>query len=324
MKCKCKSFFTAFFICLSISVTAAAESVIPLGVAVGVAIKTDGLLVTGITEVTDENGHSVNAAYKAGIKKGDRIMAVDGNAVNSIEDLSEYVNDRPQEIIFSIIRKGEKIHKIITPVKTPAGYKIGVWVRDSTAGIGTLTYYNPESKTFAGLGHGISDIDTGDILTIKKGNILTCSLTEPIKGKKGIPGELCGTFTDKTLGEVSTNSENGIFGQITNAEITGTPLNIANPKEVTAGDAYIMSDVDGEGAKPYSVSIRKILSLSHETKNMIIEVTDQKLIDKTGGIVQGMSGSPIIKDGKLIGAVTHVFVNNPKQGYAVFAENMKG
>ena len=321
MKRTPKSFFTAFLVCILITAPAYAESVIPLGKAVGVCIRTDGLLITGTSEVTDENGHSVNAAKLADLRKGDRILAVDGNNINTNEKLGEYISNRSQKIVFSVVRDGKPLNKIASPVKTADGYKIGLWVRDSTAGIGTLTYYNPEDNSFGGLGHGISDIDTGDILTVKKGNILTCQISEPVKGKKGTPGELNGTFTAEKLGVITKNTASGIYGKITDGCFEGTAAETASADEVTTGDAYILSDTDGTGTKKYTVNIQKILG-KKGTKNMVISITDKTLVEKTGGIVQGMSGSPIIQNGKLVGAVTHVFVNDPTRGYGIFIENM--
>ncbi len=302
--------------------SASCRSVIPSGEAVGVCIQTDGLLVTGITEVTDENGHSVNAAYKAGLKTGDRIISADGNKIDSIESFSEYVSARPQEIVFSVMRKEKLLHTVIKPVKTPEGYKIGVWVRDSTAGIGTLTFYDSKNNTFAALGHGISDIDTGDILTIKKGNILSCTITQPTKSERNTPGELNGSFSSSALGKITDNLPSGIYGSVKALPQGRQALETARAGEITPGAATVLSDVDGGGVKEYSAEVVRVLNRSSGGKNMIIEITDKALLEKTGGIVQGMSGAPIIQGGKLIGAVTHVFVSNPKRGYAIFAENM--
>lgn len=323
-----KLFKTKSVICIILSfgllnVHASCQSVIPSGEAVGVCIQTDGLLVTGITEVIDEFGHSVNAAYKAGLKTGDRIISADGNKIDSIEQFAEYVNTRPQKIAFCIMRNNEPLNAVIKPVKTPSGYKIGVWVRDSTAGIGTMTFYSPKSKAFAALGHGISDIDTGDILTIKKGNILSCSLSNPTKSEKNTPGELNGSFSSNFLGNITSNSSCGIYGVLGKLP-SNMPeaMETADISQIKTGDAEILSDVDGSGVKRYSISIVRILNRASNGKNMIIEITDECLLNKTGGIVQGMSGAPIIQSGKLVGAVTHVFVSNPKRGYAIFAENM--
>ncbi len=321
MKTKFLSLFTLILISTTISTAQAVFTVIPSGEAVGIAVKTKGLLVTGITEITNADGNSVNAAYKAGVRKGDIITAVDGNVLKTNEELADYVVNRPNKIILTIERKSKIINLLIKPVKTNDGYKLGIWVRDSTAGIGTLTFINPHDKTFSGLGHSISDVDTNDILTIRDGNILKCDILEPTTGKKGVPGELNGAFSNESLGKITSNSESGIFGEYSK-EISGKPIEVAEPDEIQRSKALILSNVDGNGVKAYDIEIKKISKRDLQNRNLVIEVTDQQLLDKTGGIVQGMSGSPIIQNGKLIGAVTHVFVNAPTKGYGIFIENM--
>lgn len=321
MKLKVFSFFTAVVFSLSTASVVSAYSVIPSGEAVGVVIKTDGLIVTDITQITNEDGKTVNAAYKAGVKKGDVIKAVDGNIINTNEDLQNYVQNRPQEIVLTILRNENIIHLLISPVKTKFGYKLGLWVRDSTAGIGTVTYIDPNTKSFAALGHGISDIDTEKLMPMREGNILKCKINSPTKGQSGIPGELNGVFSGQVLGTLVQNSTNGIFGNVNNIWSMPT-VEIAKNDEITVGDAYILANVDGMGIKKYNIKIKKIYPKDKSCKNMVLQINDQNLISKTGGIIQGMSGAPIIQSGKLIGAVTHVFVNNPKEGYGIFISNM--
>ena len=298
-----------------------ALSLIPSGEAVGITVKTDGLLVTDITEVTSENGQSVNAAYNAGVKKGDRIMAVDGNIIKTNEELSDYIINRHQKIVLTILRKNKTLNLMIEPVKTDYGYKIGIWVRDSTAGIGTITCINKENGEFVGLGHGISDVDTNEIINIRDGNVLKCAITSPTKGEKGKPGELNGVFSNELIGKISENTNSGIKGKITNVS-NQIEYETADKNEISTGNATILSNVDGMGVKPYNVEIKKITLNNKNGRDMIIKVTDNALLQKTGGIVQGMSGSPIIQNGKIIGAVTHVFINDPTRGYGVFIENM--
>ena len=322
MKRKFISLFALILCTTSVNIYhASAYAVIPSGEAVGVIIKTEGVLVTGITELTDASGLTVNAAYKAGIRKGDRIIAVDGKSVNTIEELANHIVSGPEKIVLTITRDKKTIKISTTPVQTKNGYKLGVWVRDSTAGIGTVTYIDPNNNTFAALGHGICDVDTDDILTIREGNIQRCNISNPTKGKRGNPGELNGYFGEESIGSIHTNSYNGIFGQ---CSITSNSqqVEIALPEEIKRSKAYILANVDGQGVKSYEVEIKKISKHTSGDKNLVIEVVDPALIKKTGGIVQGMSGAPILQNGKLIGAVTHVFVNNPKQGYGIFATNM--
>ena len=204
-----------------------------------------------------------------------------------------------------------------------SGYKAGFWVRDSSAGIGTLTFYDPENLSFAGLGHAVCDVDTGTVLPFSSGEIVTAAITKVKKGTAGAPGELGGTFTGtERLGTVKINNETGLYGTL-EYEIGGISVPLAPKQEIYEGAAVILSTIDGTETAEYDIIIEKI-SLSDDslTKNMIIRVTDDDLIEITGGIVQGMSGSPIIQDGKLVGAVTHVFVNDPTKGYGIFIENM--
>ncbi len=313
--------FLMLTVVLCFNASVFAYTLIPSGEAVGVTVKTDGLLVTGITQVTSENGQSVNAAYKAGVKKGDRIMAVDGNILKTNEELASYVINRHQKIVLTILRKNKTLNLMIEPVKTDTGYKIGLWVRDSTAGIGTITCINKNTGEFVGLGHGISDIDTNEIINIRDGNILKCSITSPTKGEKGNPGELNGIFSSKLLGKITDNTRSGIKGKLNDIP-ENTEYTLADKSEITTGCAQILSNVDGMGVKAYNVEIKKIMLNNNDGKNMVIKVTDTSLIEITGGIVQGMSGSPIIQNGKIVGAVTHVFVNDPTRGYGIFIENM--
>ncbi|MCC8169748.1 MAG: SpoIVB peptidase [Oscillospiraceae bacterium] len=220
----------------------------------------------------------------------------------------------------TVERNGESQNISAIPSESEDGiYRLGLWVRDSTAGIGTLTYYNPENNTFAALGHGITDVDTGNILTVKSGNILPCRILSVQKSENGNPGELNGSFDGAPLGEISQNSDRGIFGTYT-SPVQSEAIPVASPSEIEKGAAYILANVDGGGVKQYSIEITKVSQKAN--KNMVIEITDETLLSLTGGIVQGMSGAPIIQNGKLAGAITHVFVNNSAKGYGVFAENM--
>lgn len=284
---------------------AAAEckSVIPLGEAVGVSIQTDGILVTD-TVASDSGG-----AYRAGIRKGDIIVSADGVKFSNSDELAEYIKNSDGVISFSVLRNGRAFQADVEPISTESGVKIGVWVRDSTAGIGTLTFYDCENNCFGGLGHGISDVDTGDILPIKKGNILSCTLSEPTKGERNSPGELNGVFSSEITGEVKKNNSSGIFGTAVQFPKNVQSVETASAEEVKQGDAVILSNVDGKGVKEYKVEIDRIINRQSNGKNMIIRVTDEELLRKTGGIVQGMSGSPILQNGRMVGAVTHVCVN---------------
>ena len=290
--------------------------VVPLGKAVGIQVYTDGLLVVGSSEVNGEN-----IAKKYGIKINDRIMSINGEDAKSCEQLSEAINLSPKNVELSVRRDNQDILINAVPAMTGDNiYRLGLWVRDSTAGIGTLTYYEPSSNTFAALGHSINDVDTGNILSVKSGNIRDCSILSVTKSTKGSPGELNGAFDGDKTGEVQLNTHIGIFGSFdAPPQNSEEAIPIAAKAQLHEGEAYIISDVLGQRDK-YTVKIDKITN--DADKGLVIEITDQRLLDATGGIVQGMSGSPIIQDGRLAGAVTHVFVNNPSKGYGTLAENM--
>ena len=310
-----------FFIlsmCFFTSAYAEEIKVVPVGKAVGIKIYTDGLLVIGTSEVNGEN-----AAKQCGIKVNDRITEVNGETATTSERFSQIVNENPDGVNLEIVRDNQNIEINAVPVLAEDNvYRLGLWVRDSTAGIGTVTYYDSSSNTFAALGHAINDVDTGNILTVKSGNILNCDILSVTKSEKGTPGEINGAFSGEKIGDVTVNSQIGIFGKMTSNEFSNLneTIPIAAKEQVQEGDAYILSDAFGTETEQYSIKIDKITNNSD--KGLIIEITDERLIDLTGGIVQGMSGSPIIQNGRLVGAVTHVFVNNPTKGYGTLAENM--
>ena len=313
-----KAFAAVFAVFLSFSTYVHAQTVTVSGECVGVKVYTDGLIITDTTELTDTNGKSINIAAKYGIKKGDIIKKVNGTDAVSTSVLSEAVKNGEQ-ITLSILHNSDIYDVTITPVTTKDGAKLGLWLRDSTAGLGTITC--SIGDRFIALGHGICDIDTGDIMPVKHGIIQKCSKTGITKGKPGMPGAITGSINGTKLGEISSNTEYGLSGTV-QSPIEGTDLATADSREIRLGNASILADVDGEGIKEYSIKIKQLSPCSSAGKDMIIEITDKELIKKTGGIIQGMSGSPIIQNNKLIGAITHVFVNNPTRGYGIFIENM--
>lgn len=312
----------------TIDVTVAPEKfVFPSGDTIGIKMYTDGLPVVAVTDFTSASGETVSPAKRSGLQKGDIIMSVNGNRINTAEDLSSYLTVSAAELQLSI-KRGEEFFNtsiIAEPEFASGKPRLGMWVRDSTAGIGTLTYIVPETNEFASLGHAICDSDTGEIMSLRKGNVLSCEIMSVVKGSYGNPGELVGSFGGKTYGTIKQNSELGIYGTLDNtSEINHSePLPTATRFQIKEGDAEILSNVDGNGVKAYSVQITKISkNRKVDNKGIVLKITDEELISKTGGIVQGMSGSPIIQNGKLVGAVTHVFVNDPTRGYGVFIENM--
>lgn len=296
-----------------------------LGTPFGMKIYTEGVLVIDLTEVRCKTG-SINPAKKAGIKVGDYILSVDGKEITTNEDLSEIVEaSNGKQMHFLIKRNNKKIHincRAVLSSET-GSYKIGIWIRDSSAGIGMLTFYSPASGVISGLGHGISDEDTDTLMKINSGQIVDAEIIAYKKGKSGNPGELSGRFGFKTLGKIVLNCENGVYSMPKTKVDTSNMVEVALKSEVKDGKAKIYCTVDGKKPRYYDCTITIRKSEYHsKIQNMLVTVTDADLLSLTGGIIQGMSGSPIIQNGKLIGAVTHVLVDDPTRGYGIFAENM--
>lgn len=295
----------------------------PCGQAVGIKMYTDGLLVVGVSDVTDTSGKKIPTARNAGIKTGDIIISANGKALQKTEDLYAVTENADNEISLEIKRKDKPLTLTIDPVPTESGSRLGLWVRDSTAGVGTITYISQDTKSFAALGHGITDVDTGNILSLKSGNILNCSQISANKSKKGDIGELTCNFDGPDIGDVLVNSKCGIFGKTNAVPVSaGKEMRVASANEVHEGSASILCNVDSGGVREYDIEIKKISKAYPDDKALVIEVTDPELLKITGGIVQGMSGSPIIQNDLFVGAVTHVFVNNPTRGYGILGESM--
>ncbi|MDQ5983814.1 MAG: SpoIVB peptidase [Eubacteriales bacterium SKADARSKE-1] len=302
------------------------KKIIPAGIPFGVKIFTQGVLIVGISDIETENGLE-NPAKLTGLKKGDVILTVNENEIKSNEELIKIVeNCGGESLKIEVMRNNMRFDLQIQPVKCciDNAYRIGIWVRDSSAGIGTLTFLDPESHVFGGLGHGICDIDTGELLPLSHGDIVKASINGIVKGTKGIPGELKGYFLDsEPIGELSQNTNLGVYGTLTNTQNSNEPIVLAMKQQVQKGKAQMVTTIDGMSPQHYDIDIQSInYNEALQTKNMIIKITDENLLSQTGGIIQGMSGSPIIQNGMLVGAVTHVFINDPQKGYAIFAENM--
>ncbi len=296
---------------------------IPGGNLIGIRLKTDGVLVVG-TESFDTDKGNASPATDAGIKVGDTLKTVEDIKISDNAQLSEIIaSSEGCPLDVEIIRDGQTIAVTLTPeISAVTGeYKCGLWIRDSTGGIGTLTYCDAENGSFGSLGHGIYDTDTGKIIPTEKGEICDATLTGITKGINGTAGELKGTITGDSYGSIITNNENGIYGNIDIISNTLDILPVAFLDEVTTGKAEIISTVRDNKAEIFEIEIERI-SKSAENKNFVVKVTDAELLEITGGIVQGMSGSPTIQDGKLVGADTHVLVNDPTRGYGIFIENM--
>jgi len=297
----------------------------PGGMPFGVKFQTKGVLVVGVSDVICKEG-KVSPCAEAGIKEKDIILKINGREVNTVEEVTdEIAKSDGKPITILILRNKKEINVTLIPRKSQADgvYRAGLWVRDSTAGIGTVTFINPVNNSFAGLGHGICDADTGMLMPLRKGEISHVTICGVIRGASGAPGELKGYFSNESCGELLGNSESGVYGLFTEApKNLSEPMKVAKAKEVKTGKAYILCTTDSSNVEKYEIEITKINSMTQNTKNFIIKVTDEKLLSKTGGIVQGMSGSPIIQNGKIVGAVTHVMVNDPKSGYGIYIGNM--
>lgn len=292
-----------------------------LGTPFGIKIYTEGVLVVGFSEVATASGRET-PAKSAGIKEGDYIVSLNGTNVYTNEEvLSLIQNSNGEDIVAKIVRNGTRMTIRFKAARSTDGvFRAGMWVKDSSAGIGTLTFYSPSTNIVCGLGHGIADSDTGTLLTLSHGEFVTAKIVSVEKGSRGEAGELKGRFTNKTISGFSVNCENGVYG-IADCDIdSGSLMRVAMKQEVKDGAAQILATVDGEKPQYYSCTI-KIKSMG-ATQNLLIHITDKRLLEKTGGIVQGMSGSPIIQNGKLVGAVTHVLIDDPKSGYGIFAETM--
>ncbi len=303
--------------------TAEEKVLIAAGVPFGVRLHTDGVIVVNLTAV----GAGESAVYpsrEAGFRKGDVILSVNGEHIGSAKALCDTVSaSEGRELSFIVKREGKEKNICVTPQKDRDVYKIGVLVRDNAAGIGTITFIDPATGMFAGLGHGICDGETGELIPISYGSCEDVTLTDIIKGKSGAPGELRGFFSGKKTGKIIGNSFAGVYGALSDipSALAQEQFPVQGRGFAHNGKAYIYTTVDGEGRQKYEVNISAI-DESGAQKNFIVEITDEALLSKTGGIVQGMSGSPIIQDGKLIGAVTHVLVGDPSRGYGIFIENM--
>ena len=297
--------------------------VVPGGEIFGIKLYTDGIIIVDTDIVETEYGN-INPAEKSGLLIGDIIKSIDDVEIRSTNHLTKVLEkSKGKEINLTVSRNGKIINiKFKTYKDNISGkYKAGLWVRDSTAGLGTVTFYNPENNSFAGLGHPIYDVDTKSIMPMKNGEMAEASIKGLYKSTNGSVGELCGLLSGKTTGTLCLNREEGIYG-FTTIKKTET-LPVAVKQEVVVGDAQIICTIDNSGPKYFDVEIIKIYSNSTTVnKDMIIKIKDKNLLNITGGIVQGMSGTPIIQNGMLVGAITHVFVNEPTQGYAIFAERM--
>ena len=300
------------------------------GSTIGIYMETEGVLVIDTGEIEDQNGEMKEPAKNL-VRQGDYIVSFNGEKISTKREL---INDIAgldgEEVTLEVKREGESVPVSVTPVKDTKGdYKLGIWVRDDTQEIGTLTYVDQNGR-YGALGHGISDIDTAQLLNIRNGALYKAQILAINKGSKGNPGELAGfiRYDDRNiLGSIEINSKNGIYGQFYKGAEDGITLKkmpVAYKQDVKTGEASVLCNVDGE-VREYQAEIKRI-DLNHEdtNKSFVIQITDEKLLEKTGGIVQGLSGSPVLQNGKMVGAITHVFVQDSTSGYGIFIENMLG
>lgn len=304
--------------------------VIPVGQVAGLKLYTTGVLVVGMSEIKGIDNKKYKPYENTGIQEGDTIVQIENDEITGTKELIQKVNSsKGKELNLKYVRDGEILECAISPVKTSASeFKLGLWVRDSAAGIGTMTYYEPETKNFAALGHGITDVDTGKLINISNGQFITTKVLSIIKGEDGAPGKIQGSISEQSnIGTIKKNSIFGIYGVAEGLQkIKIDPnkkMNVATRNEIELGEATILCSLDDEKTKEYKIQIEKIyLNNNYDNKSMLIKVTDKELIEKTGGIIQGMSGSPVIQNGKFIGAITNVLVNDPTKGYVVFGDLM--
>lgn len=304
--------------------------VYPGGNPIGVRVSSEGVLIVGYSDIEVNNKKEESPGKIGGLEIGDIILKVNGiDMENSVDLLRTIKACEKEDIEVYILRNGKKLTKTIhLKRENNKDYKIGLWIRDSTAGVGTMTFYHNNTKKFGALGHPITDCDTNEPFLIKKGDLLESSIISIKRGERGAPGELKGIFINEQLpaGSIEKNTESGIFGEIKDFQLLNKnikPIKIGFRDEIALGKAKIITTIDESGPQEFDIEIEKLLNQSTPgSKSMVIKITDPRLLDKTGGIVQGMSGSPIIQNNKLIGAVTHVLINKPDTGYGIYIEWM--
>ncbi len=306
------------------SVTAENKTLCLGGDLFGLRMETKGLLVTKIDEIQTLSA-LCSPGKDAGLKKGDVILKADGLNLDSAASFAKLLSrSGGRALSLQVLREKKEINLTLTPVQSAdqSGYKAGIWVRDGAAGIGTVTFFDPESGKFAGLGHPVCDGETGVIYPFGSGSVCLAGVDKITKGTGGAPGEISGKLEKDPVGSLSGNLPTGVYGKVNSTCFQGEKISILPKGEIKPGKASVFCTLDSTGKQEYEIEIEEIVDQNRESKNFIIRVTDPKLIEKTGGIVQGMSGSPIVQNGHLIGAVTHVLVGDPTRGYGIFIENM--
>lgn len=295
------------------------------GESFGIKLYTDGVIIVGIRDVETDKG-KCNPAKEAGLEKGDIIIEINGKKVYSADSVTDILNDNNgKDYKITVKRNGNYKEFLLKPAYSSSQgcYKVGLWVRDSTAGVGTITYYDKSNNTVSALGHPITDVDTNEIMPILDGEAVRATVIKIYKSKAGEAGSLCCEFTNDIIGTLKKNCQSGIYGKYTCTLKNTYEYEVASPNEIVRGPVQILCTIDSGKAKFYNAQISRISYRENKKgKNMVVKITDERLLEKTGGIVQGMSGSPIIQNGKLVGALTHVIVDSPEKGYAIFAQDM--
>ncbi len=300
---------------LCVKAFAMPDSLIPVGRLVGIHLSGE-MVVAGFDE---EFGAGAQAA---GIRPGDRIVSVNGIPADDLEDLHAAVDER-SNVVLTVERKGKLAEFCLSPVETGEGKRVGLKIRDGITGVGTVTFYDPATGNYGALGHSINDPETGKAVSMSDGEIMEASVTNVIKGRPGAPGELHGAFgREEVLGSIRCNSPAGIFGQMEMPLTEARPLPLASGEQVECAGAQMLANVSGTKVCPYQVEIEGVNPDDAGGRNLLLRITDEQLLETTGGVVPGMSGSPLIQNGRLIGAVTHVFVDDPTRGYGILIENM--
>ena len=301
------------------------KTLIPIGHTIGIKLFSDGILVVGLSELETAAGQAA-PAKECGLKVGDLILQADGMEIQSTEHFQSLVQEEAGKPVMLQVKRGSRLLELEADCVqgTDGVWRLGAWIRDSLAGIGTMTFYDPASHVFGTLGHGINDVDTALLMPLEAGAIMDSTVKAVKKGSVGDPGELKGNFDlTQDRGELYANTDSGVFGTMEPCSLTDhEAVPVAQPDEVKTGAATILSNIQGDAVEQFDVAITRICNADAPTRNFTIEVTDPELLEITGGIVQGMSGSPILQNGKLVGAVTHVMVDDPTQGYGIYVTNM--
>lgn len=304
--------------------------VVPIGKIIGMKLYTNGVLIVGMSEIENMANELVSPFANCDIKEGDTIVKVNETEIETIDNLKNVVNEcNGENVLLTLVRDGSIVTSNITPAQTESDeYKLGLWVKDAATGVGTITYYEKNTGSFAALGHGIVDNDTDKLIDIDSGEVVTSDVMSITKADINSPGEIRGTIINqKTIGQVQKNTQFGIYGKLENLASLNIDASQAMPvalrDEIQIGDAKLLCSLDGKTNKEYDIKIEKIYTNNnYDNKSMLIRVTDEDLIEKTGGIIRGLSGAPILQNGKFVGAVTNVLVSNPEIGYAIFGDMM--